>query len=194
MTAARSQGVVRTFVAVDIEPSMRTALGALQAQLKATLRGIRFQRPDGIHLTLRFLGQTPVERIEPLCRALAALAASSPPTEAPVRGLGAFPDRGRPRVLWLGIAVPPSVVDLQQACERIARSVGFPPEERPFRAHLTLGRWREPAARPELPPVDLGVTSLLSLSLMKSDLRPEGAAYEALGRFALGRAEPEAAR
>ena len=89
---------------------------------------------------------------------LAAAAAACPPAEAQVAGLGTFPERGSPRVLWLGLAVPAAILDLQRACERAARAAGFEREERPFRAHLTLGRWRDRAPRPELPPADLGTT------------------------------------
>ena len=113
-------------------------------------------RPEGIHLTLRFLGDTSPTQVETLRPRLAAAAALCPPAEARVAGLGTFPERGSPRVLWLGLEVPPPLLDLQRACERAARAAGFEREERPFRAHLTLGRWRERAARPDLPPADLG--------------------------------------
>jgi 2'-5' RNA ligase len=81
--------------------------------------------------------------------------------------------------------VPATVFDLQRACERAARAAGFEGEERPFRAHLTLGRWRDRAPRPDLPPTDLGATRLDSLILFQSDLRPDGAVYTPLARFAL---------
>ena len=83
--------------------------------------------------------------------------------------------------------MPATVFDLQRACERAARAAGFEREARPFKAHLTLGRWRDRAPHPELPPVDLGATRLDALVLFKSDLRPDGAVYTSLARFALGR-------
>jgi 2'-5' RNA ligase len=89
--------------------------------------------------------------------------------------------------LWLALEVPPPVLGLQRACERAARAAGFEREERPFRAHLTLGRWRNRASRPELPPADLGMTRLDTLVLFQSDLRPDGAVYTALVRLPLGR-------
>ncbi len=90
-------------------------------------------------------------------------------------------------MLWLGLAVEAAILDLQRACERAARAAGFEREERPFRAHLTLGRWRDRAPRPELPPADLGETPLDTLVLFRSDLRPDGAVYTAIARMALGR-------
>ena len=177
----------RAFVAIELEAPLREAIGDLQARLRPRLGAIRLVRPEGIHLTLRFLGDTSRAQVETLCPRLAAAAAPCPPAEARVAGLGLFPERGSPRVLWLGLEVPPPILDLQRACERAARTAGFEREERPFRAHLTLGRWRERAARPDLPPADLGMTRLDTLVLFRSDLQPGGAVYTALARFPLGR-------
>ena len=181
---------VRAFIAVDLEARVRAAIGELQAGLRHRFAGIRFVRPEGIHLTLRFLGQTTPEQVERLGPGLAAAAAACPPGEAHVKGLGTFPEGGRPRVLWLGLEMPPSFFELQKACERAARSAGFEREDRPFRAHLTLGRWREGASLAELPPADLGLARLDSLVLFRSDLRPYGAVYSPIRRFALGEGTP----
>jgi 2'-5' RNA ligase len=177
---------VRAFVALELDARLREALGELQARLRPRLGQIHLVRPEGIHLTLRFLGTTSPAQIETLRPLLAAAASACPPGEAPVASLGTFPERGSPRVLWLGLEVPPTIHDLQRACERAARKAGFEREERPFKAHLTLGRWRDRAAHPELPPADLGPTRLETLVLFKSDLRPGGAVYTPLERFALG--------
>ena len=180
-------GHARAFVAIELDAPLREAIGDLQARLRPRLGGIRLVRPEGIHLTLRFLGDTSPAQVETLRPRLAAAAAQCPPAEARVAGLGTFPERGSPRVLWLGLEVPPPILDLQRACERAARAAGFEREERPFRAHLTLGRWRERAARPDLPPADLGATRLDTLVLFRSDLQPGGAVYTPLARFPLGR-------
>jgi len=177
---------VRAFIAVELDARLREAIGDLQARLGPRLGGIRLVRPEGIHLTLRFLGDTSPAQVETLRSLLAAAAAACPPADVPVAGLGTFPEQGSPRILWLGLDVPPAVLDLQRACERAARAAGFEREERPFRAHLTLGRWRDRAKHPELAPADLGTTGLENLVLFKSDLRPDGAVYTALARFALG--------
>ncbi len=170
-------GNARAFVAIELDAPLREAISDLQARLRPRLAGIRLVRPEGIHLTLRFLGDTPSSQVETLRPGLAAAAAECPPAEARVAGLGTFPERGSPRVLWLELAVPPPILALQRACERAARTAGFEREERPFRAHLTLGRWRERVPRPDLPPVDLGATRLDTLVLFRSDLRPDGAVY-----------------
>jgi 2'-5' RNA ligase len=176
---------IRSFVALELEPELQGALRDLLARLRPRLGEARLVRPERIHLTLRFLGPSSPARLERLRPELAAAAAACPPCLARVRGVGTFPDRGSPRVLWLGIELPEPLVALQGACERAARSAGFEPEPRGFRPHLTLGRWRERAPRPELPEVDLGQTRLETLTLFRSELRPDGAVYSPLARFAL---------
>ena len=183
-----SAGAVRAFVALELEPTLRAALADLQARLRPRLGDVRLVRPEGIHLTLRFLGDTTPAQVESLRPALAAASAACPPAQAPVAGVGTFPERGSPRVLWVGVELPPAVLELQRACERAARAAGFAAEPRPFQPHLTLGRWRDRAPRPELPAVDLGTARLDTLVLFRSETRPDGAVYSQLARFALGSA------
>jgi 2'-5' RNA ligase len=135
---------------------------------------------------VRFLGYAAPPALVELQGPLAEAALRCPPAAAPVRGLGLFPPRGGPRVLWLGLELPATVAELQAACERAAVAAGFPPEPRPFRPHLTLGRWTSPGKRPALPPVDLGRARLERLVLYRSEPRREGSVYTPLAAFALG--------
>jgi RNA 2',3'-cyclic 3'-phosphodiesterase len=186
VSAGAGKDTVRAFVALELEQHLRAALGDLQSQLQPRLGKVRLVRPEGIHLTLRFLGSTSPAQVERLRSELAAAAVKCPATDARAALLSIFPERGSPRVLWLGLEVEPPVLELQEACERAARAAGFAPEGRPFRAHLTLGRWRERVPRPDLPPVDLGTTRLETVALFESDLRPDRAVYTPLARFRLG--------
>ena len=178
---------MRAFIALEIEAEMRRAIAELKERLRPLAHGARWVRGEGIHLTLRFLSETSPAQVEGLRAVLAAAAADCPPAEIRVRGLGTFPERGSPRVVWLGMELPGPVLNLQRECERAAVEMGFPREGRPFRAHLTLARFRDRVPHPELPPVDLGATRLGELVLFQSDLRPDGAVYTPLARFALGR-------
>jgi RNA 2',3'-cyclic 3'-phosphodiesterase len=179
---------VRAFVAFELPESARRAIGDLQARLRPRLGSIRLVRPEGAHLTLRFLGDATRAQVEALGGPLARAAAVCPRCDVGVRGLGTFPDRGSPRVLWLGLELPEPVLALQAACEQAAVAAGFPREDRAFAPHLTLGRWRERDRRPDLPPADLGLARVDSLVLFRSELRPEGARYTPLARFPLGAA------
>jgi RNA 2',3'-cyclic 3'-phosphodiesterase len=183
-----SGDAVRAFVALELDEAMREKLRSVVDELRGRLRDVSWVRPEGIHLTLRFLGPARPPVLDEMKPRLRAAASHCSPASPLVAGLGVFPERGRARVLWIDIAVPPAVLALQAECEAAAVAAGFAPEPRPFRPHLTLGRWREGAPRPELPSRDLGPASLRHLALYSSEHRPDGTRYRPLERFALGEA------
>jgi len=182
----RGDDRVRAFVALPVSERLKTRLAELMRDLAPGAPGIRFVRPEGVHLTLRFLGSTSPEQLRVLEPRLRLAAAACPGGEAHVSGLGLFPDRGSPHVLWIGLALPESVRALQQACEAAAVAAGMAPEARPFHAHLTLGRWKDRARRPDLPPADLGTQPIEELILFRSELRAGGALHTPLRRYRLG--------
>lgn len=175
---------IRTFVALEIEEPMRTRLAQATLALRPLLPGVRFVS-SGLHLTLRFLGGSRPEQLDRMLPALAAAARECPPLVARIGGLGAFPERGAPRVLFVGLAAPPQLGPLQAACERAARSAGFLADGRSFRAHLTLGRWRDRVERPQFPPLELGEAALRNLVLFRSEPQRGGSRYTALATFPL---------
>jgi RNA 2',3'-cyclic 3'-phosphodiesterase len=177
---------VRAFVALELEESLHERLARLAADLRPRLPGLRFASPGSAHLTMRFLGRASPEALDRIAEALAPAAAACPVADVPVTGLGIFPPQGPPRILWLGLDLPAPMLALQTACERAARDAGFEPETRPFRPHLTLGRWRERVARPRLPEIEPAATRLERLVLFRSELKPAGAVHTPLGVFPLG--------
>jgi 2'-5' RNA ligase len=177
---------IRAFVALPLPERLRRAVAETIQRLTPSLPGVRFVRGEGAHVTLRFLGWTRADTIAALEAPLRAAAAACPPLDVAVRGLGTFPERGRPRVLWLGLEVPRAAAALQAACERAAVAAGFEPETRAFHPHLTLGRWGDRARRPPLPDVDLGSAHVGELVLYRSELRPSGSVYTPLAVFPLG--------
>ena len=136
---------------------------------------------------MRFLGWTQEGVVDRIAQTLRPVASACAPADVPLGALGMFPERGSPRVLWVGMDLPERTLALQRACEEAARREGFPPEERAFTPHLTLGRWKARTPRPQLPAADLGTTRIERLTLFKSDLRPSGAIYTPLHVFDLGR-------
>ncbi len=177
---------IRAFVALEVGPAVRTRLAGLVRELQAKMEGVRWVAAEGVHLTLRFLGDASRDQLDRLEPQLRAAASVCPRFQTRIAGLGLFPERGSPRVLWLGVPLPPAALALQTACEEAAVAVGFAPESRPFRSHLTLGRWRDRAPRPELPEVDLGALQLDALALVRSELKPTGAVYTPLASLPLG--------
>ncbi|MGE0456361.1 MAG: RNA 2',3'-cyclic phosphodiesterase [Vicinamibacteria bacterium] len=177
---------MRAFVALEIDAALRARLGALIEALRPRVPGLRFVPPENLHLTLRFLGPSAEGQLRRIRDALAPLAGACPEQRVPAAGLGMFPPKGPPRVLWTDLALSEPLLELQKACERAARAAGFAGETRAFRSHLTLGRFRDAARRPELPAVDLGDTLISRLTLFRSELRPSGSVYTPIERWTLG--------
>lgn len=192
MSAGSADAALRLFLAVDPPPATREALFRWADGWRSRDDGWRWVAADGVHLTLRFYGSTPPERVEPLRGQLAALARAHAPLALEVRGWGVFPGPSRARVLWAGLAgdVAP-LAALAAGAEDGARALGFAAEERPFKGHVTLARARE-GRRPRLPGTPdreappFGPFAVGELVLYRSRLGPGGARYEALGRFPLG--------
>jgi 2'-5' RNA ligase len=154
---------LRLFVAVPLPAETVRAVSALVEGVRATdgaaivgpiRRGsndVRWVRLDGLHVTLRFLGPTLEEKVEAIGGAVRAVAAASVPFEVRLAGAGAFPNPDRPRALWLG--VEDGATELQDLAARLDAELallGWPPDERPFRAHLTLARSDGVRAGPRL--------------------------------------------
>ncbi len=108
---------------------------------RAPLDDVRWVRPDGIHLTLKFLGDTPTEGLDAIALAMARAAARIQPFAVQVQGTGAFPSLRAPRVVWLGLSEQAELLgELQAGLEAALEREGFPKEQRGFSPHLTLGR------------------------------------------------------
>jgi 2'-5' RNA ligase len=190
MTAASNGAkTIRSFIALEIDEPMRSRIIDVIRDLRGRIRDVRWVGDAQIHMTLRFLGEALPAALERLKVLLAVATAGCPPQEVLFSELGVFPERGNPRVLWLGMSLPPALFTLQGACENAAIRSGFPPERRPFRPHLTLGRWRAPGRRPALPEIDLRHALLSRVVLYRSELSRSGAIYTPLHVFDLGSAK-----
>ena len=138
-------GILRLFFAVPVPAAARDRVGELIRQVQAgvgdgTAR-IRWVRVDGLHLTLRFLGPTPEDRVPPLSASADAIAASAAPFEVALSGGGAFPSLARPRSLWVGVRDGADrLANLADALTAAAGECGLVLDTRPFAAHLTIGR------------------------------------------------------
>ena len=206
MTGDR-QSRLRLFVALDLPAEAKAALAATVGQLQSVIpAGVRWVNPAGIHLTLKFLGDTEAGMVTPLLMALREMAAAGDPMPFPLHldGLGVFPNYREPRGIYAGVGGDlDSLVKAQQRGEQAIVRLGFPQEKRPFRPHLTLGRVRDgvaPAARRQIGDTIARQAAALSpeyawtageICLIRSNLTPSGAVYTTWGRAALGAAERE---
>ena len=181
---------MRFFIALVPPPELQRDLWAAMGPVREREFPVRWVKPEGIHLTLKFLGDVTPERAGDLPHALVEAAAGMRSIALRVHGSGAFPEITRPRVVWAGVEPEPAIELLQDRVERVFAPLGFPTEARTFRPHLTLGRvTRE--ARPRdfagldaaLDAVAFEATALLDgVDLMRSELRRDGAVYHQVHR------------
>ena len=191
------QQKVRLFVAVELPEGVRHALGGAIARLRERDLGeLRWASPDGIHLTLKFLGDVEATRVAELQAALAPAASGHTSFTLRLANGGVFPNAKGPRVVWVGLDGDlESLMSLQRDVEQALAGVGFPPEARAFQAHLTLARLRDRLDSTErsrlmesletLWEVEPPEFQVRSLSLMQSTLEPTGAEYTRLGEVGL---------
>ncbi|OGP81658.1 MAG: 2'-5' RNA ligase [Deltaproteobacteria bacterium RBG_16_58_17] len=183
---------IRSFLALDTPEKIREGIGAVQSRLKKIIHGdIRWARPEGIHLTLKFFGNISEDDVVNISAVVEKIAAGSLPLVLTIGGTGAFPDPHRPRVVYLGMnGDVERLIAFQKELERALETIGFPREERPFLPHLTLGRIKSPGGLIGLAGVvekgesyTAGEFSASGLGLFKSDLTPRGAVYTRLAWY-----------
>lgn len=185
---------IRTFIAVELAPEIRTRAVELVESLRPAGGDARWVEPHNMHLTLKFLGDVREEALADVCRVVTKAAADFAPFDITLGGAGAFPDTRRPRTLWIGVTRgQPELVRLQTAIERVLAKRGFRKENRAFHPHLTIGRVRESGpAMGELgqriqnhADFAAGDSTVRDVVVFASHLSPAGPTYEPLARAPL---------
>lgn len=182
---------IRVFCAVELPGEIRAAVAAHAARLRREFPDARasWVRPEGLHITLKFIGEAEAARVEALAHAARAAVEGFKPFHLSIEESGAFPPRGAARVLWLGVKDDSGqLAQLQRRLERECAAVGFEREPRAFKPHLTVARLRTPKdahalseAHRHTPfgPFNFEVTELL---VIRSELGPGGSRYTPLSR------------
>ncbi|MGH2542455.1 MAG: RNA 2',3'-cyclic phosphodiesterase [Ardenticatenaceae bacterium] len=194
---------VRAFVAVQIAEEVADALWQVQDTLQSlpAMADLRWVEPEDSHITLKFLGDTPIPRLPAIVAALDSVAERWEPFIAQFGPLGAFPNVHRPNNVWLGISQGEKPFQhLYNAIEVALKKLGIKPERRDFHAHLTLARvpkaWTDaqrraageligPTELPEVPPFTVD-----AVALIRSVLTPEGSEYTRLANSLFGKEAP----
>jgi 2'-5' RNA ligase len=176
---------MRLFAAIPMPDPAREALLDLLAKLTHTGWPVRWVGEDNLHLTVKFYGEAPEEDVTRLADGLAASVRGTGVLPMQLNGVNAFPALQRPRVIWAAVDAPPALELMQHRVEQAAASVGFPPEGKPFRPHITLGRLKSGASLPHSAPdmleqLELDVAFEASrVVLFESRLSREGARHTA---------------
>ncbi len=185
---------IRSFLAIELPSAIAKGIERVQRDLKQSHADVRWVEPSRIHLTLKFFGNIDEEACDEIMGTVGKAVSEVKPFTLTVKGLGAFPRRKNPRVVWLGVEDSGGVVKpLQRAIEECLQEIGYPGEGREFKPHLTLGRVRSGRGKSELLKrmedfvhINLGEFRVERLVLFKSDLRPTGPIYTELGVLKLG--------
>jgi len=181
----------RTFVALDLSEEIRKELRALILPLKRHGRDIRFVDPDHMHLTLKFLGNITEDQKDQVIEVLEGIGRDQTPFELRLKGLGVFPNWSRPRVLWVGVEQGlDQVKSLAAIVHDYLGQKGFGGDDRPFAAHITLGRVKHlPLTKPLADEIKKSLEfstpsmNIKSIAFYRSHLSEAGARHELLSEF-----------
>lgn len=182
--------MIRTFIAVTLAESVIEQIAKIYSDLQEPRADIRWVRLEGLHVTLKFLGNINRHQVEPVLAVMREIAQGCRPFNVVAQGIGTFPNLRRPQTVWVGLQGQ-DLSTLKVALENALISLDFPSEARKFTPHLTLGRVRSRQGWEHLVPVIkaheqtvFGESAIRHLTLYQSDLHPGGAVYTPLGSAA----------
>jgi RNA 2',3'-cyclic 3'-phosphodiesterase len=182
---------IRAFIAIKMSGQLRNVLTLVGLQLiKGGINDVRWAKPENIHLTLQFLGDIPVSKIDDINTVIKKAAKQCSPFVLHIGGIGVFPNLRKPRVIWVGVDTSPKLTGLHGNLEEGLDKIGFQGDGRKLNPHLTIGRFKRNISqqsvqilgdlllRNEIPIVAEQMVE--SIHLIKSELRSEGPIYSTL--------------
>ena len=178
---------IRSFIAVDTAPEVKTAIVDVEERLRATNAEVRWESIEKFHITLKFLGNVGEAKLHSLENRLEEVLSPFPAFNMTYQGVGCFPNQHHPRIIWIGAENDDGTLRrIQESIEGVAESFGFQREERQFHPHITIGRVKGSKNLKALV-TELGNATFTPHSslirevlLMKSDLKPSGSVYTVL--------------
>jgi len=192
-----SDEALRLFFGIPLDEPLRDAACELQEALQRACRGgsrVKWVERPNLHLTLKFVGDTPAGKLDEIIEIAGEAAAECSPSQIDLRGVGCFPPRGAPRTIWMGLREEcPALTELAYALgRRLVEAELAEAERHPFTAHFTLGRVKDPGggrdlreAIEQLAEEPVGQMDVNRFCLFSSDLTPQGPVYTERAEFEL---------
>jgi 2'-5' RNA ligase len=176
---------LRLFIAALIPDEIRTQLANYIDSLKRNIDGVKWEKFEKLHVTLKFLGDIDESRVNEISNLLEKLVHNYSPFNTSILDFGGFPDLRHPRVLYVGLSCNSRLSKLQNELEKSLSEIGFEKENRRFLPHITVGRVRKRIHIKETLPITQSTFDITQIGLIKSELRPEGSVYTSLKLFKL---------
>ena len=185
---------LRTFIAIELDPKLQDALNLIQKELKEVGADVKWVKHDNIHVTLKFLGDVPLEKIDSIKSVMQTTLAPIPAFSMVLTHLGAFPKVENPQIIWVGATADKnSIKHIADSLEENLKTIGFEKEKRDFEPHITLGRMRSSQNKFALSkkiknfqfPAECPRQLVNQVALFKSTLTPQGPIYETLAKINL---------
>lgn len=185
---------IRSFLAFELPPEIRGQIGAVSKELQKTRMPVRWVKEENIHLTMIFLGSLNEDVIDEIKERVPSVVKGFSTIKTRLNGVGVFPHWRKPRVIWAGLdGEIERLSNLRDELQAELKVLGPGQEKRPFRPHLTIGRFKGRVDRDEdlkwildrYQDISSDLCSLNELILFKSDLRPDGPVYTRMATWPL---------
>lgn len=179
---------MRLFIGLRLSETSRDEVIRYINSAREESQGFKWSHPEQLHFTLKFLGEVETEKIAGLIKALETAAMGKKPFELRLGETGSFPERGIPRILWIGLSSAQKDLEmLAENVEVVCTNLGFPAEKRPFKPHLTIARAKDGQGDllkvPNIRATWQSITLVSGFSLIESRLRPQGPVYQVVKEF-----------
>lgn len=190
---------IRAFVAVLISQDLQRTIASVQEEFKKISSEVKWVAMENFHVTLKFLGSIRGNELDGIAKSLTEALSGVEPFDVEIGGVGAFPSVGRPRTVWVGsTSGQKEFSELAGRVDEALEKVGFTRENKPFAAHITIGRLKDDRGAGELAAAlrdsqvgRIGTIRVTSIALMKSELRRDGPIYTMLSEIPLQKGDME---
>jgi 2'-5' RNA ligase len=186
---------IRTFVCIEIDADLRRKMSQVSATLSSAGADVKWVAENNLHLTLKFLGNVDDAQIPKVADAVKKIAANYKSFDLTIAGIGAFPERGMPRVIWIGLDEPTGALEkMYYALGEALAPYAEKAEHRTFSPHITIGRVNSSRGRDALMKaietnreIEIGAQPVDEITVMMSELMRGGPIYTPLAKSALGK-------